>query len=122
MSLQTSIRMTAAAEYKAEIDRARSEHAGARDQATWCPTCLKAWPGHVQPPEHKPHDEVHPFYEHYYSWLDFTPEPPADGVCRQCAEWRAFPPGQEHFGVGWFATCDIMECSCEHHKTEMWFA
>jgi hypothetical protein len=49
-------------------------------------------------------------------------EPPDDGICRLCYEWRRYPVGQRHFGFSWWRTCKLDHCSCEHHKTVVWMA
>lgn len=47
--------------------------------------------------------------------------PPDDDTCRDCSEWRMYPPGQEHFGFAWWRTCP-WTCSHDHHRDETWLA
>jgi hypothetical protein len=49
-----------------------------------------------------------------------SPRPPDDDTCRECYEWRRYPPGQEHFGWAWWRKCG--RCDHEHHKNEVWLA
>ena len=50
-----------------------------------------------------------------YSWE----KTPSDTQCLKCNEWRRFPPGERHFGYGWFKTCD-QDCKCGCHNEEIW--
>ena len=105
-----------------EIDQARAKYEGDRDWATWCPACLKAWPGHVEPSNHE-HYLGNPLGApmHTVTWLDFTGDFPDDGECHCCDVWRAFTGIQEHFGFGWWRDVNP-PCKHEHHAGEMWFA
>ncbi len=47
-------------------------------------------------------------------------DPPDDGTCTECFEWRRYPPGQEHFGFAWWRTCH--GCDHKHHEDEVWLA
>lgn len=46
---------------------------------------------------------------------------PITEQCLDCYEWRRYPPNQRHFGYAWWGKCDMKNCKCEHHKTEIWF-
>lgn len=54
--------------------------------------------------------------------------PPDDGTCRECYEWRRYPPGQEHFGWAWRRICHLtpapgpLHCGHAHHDGEIWLA
>jgi hypothetical protein len=51
-------------------------------------------------------------------------DPPDDGTCRDCYEWRYYPVGQRHFGQAWWRTCehDGSRCDHPHHLEEVWIA
>lgn len=108
--------------YERVINQARSEHKGDRDRATWCGSCIKAWPGHVVPDGHSL--EKYPGSElHHADWLDFTAEPPDDGKCHCCDDWQPFDGVQSHFGYGWWRNDERRaECDHAHHQDEVWLA
>jgi hypothetical protein len=45
-------------------------------------------------------------------------DPPEDGTCRTCHEWRYYPKGQRHFGQTWWRVCSL---SCDHECHEREF-
>jgi len=53
-----------------------------------------------------------------YHWQS---EAPQDGLCQLCYRWGRYTPNQRHFGYVWKRICDL-ECTCEHHLTEIWIA
>ncbi len=58
------------------------------------------------------------WYDHKkYLWK----KPTKDLPCQICYEWRRFPKGQRHFGYAWWRICS-KECTCSHHKEEVWMA
>lgn len=53
-----------------------------------------------------------------YCW-DASPPDGDEDVCRECNEWRRYPPGQRHFGFRWVRTCKSY-CECACHEKEIW--
>lgn len=60
--------------------------------------------------------------EHEAAEIPAPVDPPDDGTCRDCYEWRYFPRIQRHFGQAWWLICDMKTCPHEHHKDEVWMA
>jgi len=62
--------------------------------------------------------ELAPYIPDDWEW---SQEPPDDGTCRECYEWRRYPEGQRHFGMTWWRVCG-QDCGCAHHANELWLA
>ena len=108
----------------ADIEKARAEvPPGERVCVTYCAGCYFhrktcVWPGKIIPQGHT-QPGVDYYSSHRLSFLDFEKEPPDSETCRLCYEWRMYPDCQKHFGYAWWRTCS-QDCSCEHHKGEVW--
>ena len=60
-----------------------------------------------------------PYDPSQYNWMAVPAD--ADPPCLKCYKWGRFPPGQRHLGYIWQRICQH-DCSCEHHKVEVWMA
>lgn len=49
---------------------------------------------------------------------NYDPNPPDDGKCRECYEWRQ-DPSRPHLGYSWWGKCEWKYCTHKHHEGEI---